>query len=192
LRARHLFIVFYLMVKGLVVFTLNQGTKVMKTEAMNIEEQRKIKKEKAERKARWVETRARKLLKKAQEIEDSWPKDIIHDIAFLTQPGHIPMRARIIRQHDKVLRLREEAKRLLEKAENIRIYGSRIKGDAERAREEKREKLDREVQIGSRVFCSLYGWGEILKVFKKSYRVKFDRGFVLTVDKVLFELRKEE
>ena len=164
----------------------------MGIESVNVEELRRIKIDKAERKARRVESRARRLLKEAQRIEDSWPKDVIHDIAFITQPGHIPMRARIIRQHDKVLRLREEAKRLLEKAENIRIYGSRIKGDAERAREEKREKLDQEVQIGSRVFCPLYGWGEVLKIFKKSYRVKFDRGFVLTVDKVLFELRKED
>jgi len=78
----------------------------MKIRPMNTEEQRKIKKEKAERKARRLETRAKRLLKKAQEIEDSWPKDIIHDIAFITQPGHIPMRARIIRQHDKVLKLR--------------------------------------------------------------------------------------
>ena len=163
----------------------------MKTEVMNTEEQRKIKKEKAERKARRVESRARRLLKEAQRIEDSWPKDVIHDIAFNTQPGHIPLRARIIRQHDKVLRLREEAKRLLEKAENIRIYGSRIKGDAERAREEKREKLDQEVQIGSRVYCPLYGWGEVLRIYKKSYKVKFDRGFVLTVDKVLCQLERE-
>jgi len=159
---------------------------------MNIEEQRKIKKEKAERKAKRIETRAKRLLKEAQRIEESWPKDVIHDIAFITQPGHIPMRARIIRQQEKVFALREEAKKLFEKAENIRIYGSRVKGDAERAREEKREKLDREVQVGSRVFCPLYGWGEVLKIFKKSYRVKFDRGFVLTVDKVLFELKKEE
>jgi len=158
---------------------------------MNIEEQRKIKKEKAERKARRLESKAKRLLKQVQEIEDSWPKDVIHDIAFNTQPGHIPMRAKIIRQHDKVLRLREEAKRLLEKAENIRIYGSKVRGDAERVREEEREKLDQEVQIGSRVFCPLYGWGKVLKIFKKSYRVKFDRGFVFTADKVLFELRKE-
>jgi len=161
----------------------------MKTKAMNIEEQRKIKKEKAERRAERIETKARRLLKEAQRIEDSWPKDVIHDIAFITQPGHIPMRARIIRQHDKVLRLREEAKRLLEKAENIRIYGSRVRGDAERVREEKRERLDQEVQIGSRIYCPLYGWGEVLRIYKKSYRVKFDRGFILTVDKVLFELR---
>ena len=159
---------------------------------MNTEEQGKIKKEKAERKARRLEARARRLLKKAQEIEDSWPKDIIHDIAFITQPGHIPMRARIIRQQEKVFALREEAKKLFEKAENIRIYGSRVKGDAERAREEKRKKLDQEIQIGSRVFCPLYGWGEILKIYKKSYRVKFDRGFVLTVDKYLFELKREK
>jgi len=63
----------------------------MKTEAMNTEEQRKIKKEKAERRAKRIETRAKRLLKKAQEIEDSWPKDIIHDIAFLTQPGRFPL-----------------------------------------------------------------------------------------------------
>jgi len=163
----------------------------MKTEAMNTEEQRKIKKEKAERRAKRIEARARRLLKEAQEIEDSWPKDIIHDIAFLTQPGRFPLRERYYKQRDKVNQLREEAKKLFEKAENIRIYGSRVKGDAERAREEKREKLDQEVQIGSRVYCPIYGWGEVLKVFKKSYRVKFDRGFVLTVDKVLFELRKE-
>jgi len=186
---RHFFVAFYLMEMDLVVFTLNQGTKAMKTEAMKIEEQREIKKEKAERKAKRIEARARRLLKAAQRIEDSWPKGIIHDIAFITQPGHIPLRAKINRQHDKVLRLREEAKKLFEKAENIRIYGSRVKGDAERAREEKREKLDQDVQIGSRVFCPIYGWGEVLKIFKKSYSVKFDRGFVLTVDKVLFELR---
>jgi len=158
---------------------------------MNTEEQRKIKKEKAERRAKRIEARARRLLKEAQRIEDSWPKDIIHDIAFITQPGHIPLRAKINRQHDKVLRLREEAKRLFEKAENVRTWGSRVKGDAEKEREERRKELDREIQIGSRVFCPLYGWGEILKIHKKSYRVKFDRGFVLTVDKVLFELRKE-
>jgi len=159
---------------------------------MNIEEQRKIKKEKAERKARRLESKARRLLKKAQDIEDSWPKDVIHDIAFNTQPGHIPLRARIIRQQEKVFALREEAKKLFKKAENVRIYGSRVKGDAEREREEKRKKLDKEVQVGSRIFCPLYGWGRVLKIFKKSYRVKFDRGFVLTVDKVLFELRKGE
>jgi len=163
----------------------------MKTEAMNTEEQRKIKKEKAERRAKRIETRARRLLKEAQEIEGSWPKDIIHDIAFITQPGHIPLRAKIIRQHDKVLRLREEAKRLLEKAENIRIWGSRVRGDAERAREEEREKLDKEVQVGSRIFCPLYGWGKVLRIYKKSYRVKFERGFSLTVDKVLCQLERE-
>jgi len=53
------------------------------------------------------------------------------------------------------------------------------------------KELDQEVQIGSRVYCPLYGWGEVLRIYKKSYRVKFDRGFVLTEDKVLFELRKE-
>ena len=164
----------------------------MGIESVNVEELRRIKIDKAERKARRVESRARRLLKEAQRIEDSWPKDVIHDIAFNTQPGHIPLRARIIRQHDKVLKLREEAKRLLEKAENIRIWGSRVRGDAERAREEKREKLDKEVQVGSRIFCPLYGWGEILKIFKKSYRVEFDRGFVLTVDKSLFELKREK
>jgi len=164
----------------------------MGIESVNVEELRRIKIDKAERKARRVETRARRLLKEAQRIEDSWPKDIIHDIAFNTQPGHIPLRARIIRQQDKVLKLREEAKRLLEKAENIRIWGSRVRGDAEREREEKREKLDKEVQVGSRIFCPLYGWGEILKIFKKSYRVKFERGFSLTVDKSLFELKREK
>ena len=164
----------------------------MGIESVNVEELRRIKIDKAERKARRVETKARRLLKEAQRIEDSWPKDVIHDIAFNTQPGHIPLRARIIRQHDKVLKLREEAKRLLEKAENIRIWGSRVRGDAERAREEKREKLDKEVQVGSRIFCPLYGWGKILKIFKKSYRVEFDRGFSLTVDKSLFELKREK
>ena len=164
----------------------------MGIESVNVEELRRIKIDKAERKARRVETKARRLLKEAQRIEDSWPKDVIHDIAFLTQPGRFPFRERFFRQQDKVLKLRAEAKKLFEKAENIRIYGSRVKGDAERAREEKREKLDKEVQVGSRIFCPLYGWGEILKIYKKSYRVKFERGFSLTVDKSLFELKREK
>ena len=141
---------------------------------MTKEELRKFRKERADRRAKQLENWAYNKEKKAKQIEDSWP-DFIHDIAFNTQPGHIPFRARIIKQQEKVFQLREEAKRLREKAKNIRIYKSRVKGDAEARRELERKEQDKIIKEGDYVYSILYGRKAIVqKVFKKSYRLKFD------------------
>jgi len=135
---------------------------------MTKEELRKFRKERADRRAKQLENWAYNKEKKAKQIEDSWP-DFIHDIAFNTQPGHIPFRARIIKQQEKVFQLREEAKRLREKAKNVRIYKSRVKGDAEARRELERKEQDKIIKEGDYVYSILYGRKAIVqKVFKKA------------------------
>ena len=103
------------------------------------------------------------------------------DIAFNTQPGHIPIRARIIKQDDRAFESLNTARRFEEKADSLRTV--RVKGDAEKKRQAKREKLDTLLSKGSRVHDFCFGPGEIIGVYKKSYRIKFDSGGTYARDK---------
>lgn len=49
-------------------------------------------------------------------------------------------------------------------------------GDAERRREAKSAANDAVIQTGNcRIFDAVFGTGKIVKVFKKSYRIHWDR-----------------
>ena len=60
-----------------------------------------------------------------------------------------------------------------DKAESLRHV--RVAGDAERRREAERMALDSVLNKGSKVHDLCFGPGEIVGVYKKSYRIKFDR-----------------
>jgi len=154
------------------------------SQSMDKEELREYRYQKARKRADRLEEWADKKLKKAKQIEDSWP-DCIHDIAFCTQPGHIPMRARINRQQEKVFQLREEAKKLQERAEGVMEYKTRVAGDAEAMRELQRKEQDAIIGVGTKIYAILYGRkGIVEKVFKKSYRIRFaDINHPVTMDK---------
>ncbi len=55
--------------------------------------------------------------------------------------------------------------------------------DAERAREAQRAELDKVIGIGSKVYDFAYGDGEVVKVNKKTYMIKWASGGQFTRDK---------
>uniref|UniRef100_A0A6M3LVB4 Uncharacterized protein n=1 Tax=viral metagenome TaxID=1070528 RepID=A0A6M3LVB4_9ZZZZ len=159
---------------------LEQGQAAMYEKSMGIfcvgcepkdtEEIRACRLAKAERKAERYEGWAEKREQKATAQLNSYPS-IRHDYAFNTQPGHIPFRAKMIASDDRAFDSLRTAKRMRDKAESLRNV--RIAGDAENRRQTIREKLDTLISKGSKVYDAVFGPGEVLGVYKKSYRVKF-------------------
>jgi hypothetical protein len=141
-------------------------------EPKDIEEIRAFRLEKAERKAERYEEWAAKREHKASAQLNSMP-EIRHDWAFITQPGHIPLRARMNVADDRAYESLNVAEGFRNKAESLRHV--RVAGDAERKRQTEREALDKIIQKGSRVYDVIFGEGEVVGVYTKSYRVKFDR-----------------
>lgn len=70
---------------------------------------------KAERRRDWAAGRT----SKAQALQSATPDSLRHDWAFITQPGHIPERARMIRRDDKAHEHRAMAVNHESKAEGI-------------------------------------------------------------------------
>jgi len=137
---------------------------------------------KAEKKADRLLARADRLDNEA--AQKAAPLEAMRgDTAFFTQPGQSPFRDRIFRSYDKAGELAQEARKARERADGIMRYKTAVAGDAERRRQAKREALDVIFGKGSRVYDPVGGEGTIISVHKKSYRVKFDRGFTWARDK---------
>lgn len=139
-------------------------------EPKETEEIRAFRLEKAERKAEKYEEWADKREHKANAQLNSH-SEVRHDLAFITQPGHIPMRAQMIKSDDKAIESLQVAEGFRNKAENLRNV--RVVGDAERNRQIKREALDQLISKGSKVYDAVFGEGEVLSIHKKSYRIAF-------------------
>jgi hypothetical protein len=74
-----------------------------------------------------------------------------------------------------------------EKAENILLFSTRVRGDAEREREMKRKEMDEKIKVGQVVYDFAYGAAEVLKINKKTYTLKF-KTFTTTRDKIFVKL----
>lgn len=113
------------------------------------------------------------------------------DIAFNTQPGHIPERARAIRRTEKAWEHSETAARFEAKAENLRHV--RVAGDAERRHQARRDVNDTAIAKGSKIVDAVFGTGTVLGIFKKSYRIKWNRsGSVFARDKMFVRAVKRD
>lgn len=140
-------------------------------EPKEVEDIRAFRLEKAERKAERYEGWAAKRKEKANRDLNSYPS-IRHDWAFITQPGHIPFRARMNRADDRAFESLKVAEGFEAKAESLRNV--RVAGDAERNRQARREALDNLISKGSKVMDAVFGAGKVIGVYKKSYRIEFD------------------
>lgn len=158
-------------------------------EPKDIEEIRSFRLAKAEKKAERYEEWADKREEKATAALNSYPS-IRHDWAFITQPGHIPARARMIASDDRAYESLNIAQGIRHKADSLRHI--RVAGDAERKRQAMRDHLDQIINKGSRVEDFAYGPGEVVGVYSKSYRIKFDRGFTYSRDKSYIIPLKQE
>lgn len=95
------------------------------------------------------------------------------DWAWMSQPGHLPGRAREIAKHERALGSLAVADKMEAKAERLRASVA-VAGDAEIARQAKREAVAPKLTVGARVFTHLYGFGSVEKINRKTARVLFD------------------
>lgn len=133
------------------------------------EEIRAYRQERADTKADRYEAWAEKREQDAMAKLNSYPT-MRHDIAFVTQPGHIPARARMNRADERAYESLKIADGMREKAENLRHV--RVKGDAARADEKTREHVRTWIRIGMIVDTGFGGEAEVLRVNKKTARLK--------------------
>lgn len=115
------------------------------------------------------------------------------DYAFWTEPvktdhysagRHTRLREKLRNKDIKRLHLTEEARQLREKADTAERSGARIAGDAARRDQAIREQRDQAISVGSRVTDVCFGEGEVVRVHRKSYTVKWDRGSTFSRDKI--------
>ena len=150
-----------------------------KLNAMNPEELREHRQEILDRRSEKYEERAKKKLEKAEKLDKEL--DPYKDWQFVTQPilvghhsekRHRNLKRKISNKMDKIQELRNEAKELMEKTGRK----ARVKGDAERARQKKREELDKVIVKGSKVVDFAFGLGVVTRVNKKTYTIQFESG----------------
>ena len=114
------------------------------------------------------------------------------DHAFNTQPGHIPLRARVIAQENRAFESLQVAERLENKAASVRR--GRVAGAAARDDEAHREALRAALTPGMTVHTDHYGDGVLKRVYTKSARVTVTRNNLasdVTVDLIFVSKVKE-
>ena len=150
------------------------------------------------RKAERLEARAHTRRRKASNLDaDVESGSNGHDYAFWTQPAMSHnSTVRAFENHRERLRgkmrkaggLRSEATELERRAQSLRATPA-VKGDAERARQQYREKQDQIITVGSPVIRP--GWavsdGYVIKVNRKTYTVEWQGGGTYAVDKTFVE-----
>lgn len=158
-----------------------------------VEEVRAGRQQKLDRKIARYLAKAQKLEKQAEEKQGEF-KECAKDWAWVTQPNIATSRGRAFsRQRERVIagyengmRLSVKAQELREHAEGLKTAGVSVKGDAERSRQEKRERADSMYTVGSKVRDWCFGIGEVVKVNKKTYTVRFEKGSQFARDKSFF------
>lgn len=120
---------------------------------------------KAERYDEWARKR-----KERAEASLSSHAEYRHDWAFITQPGHIPARARMIAADDRAYESLKKAHEMERKAASLRA-GIRVKGEAERKYEQRREKVLSWLKVGMEVNC-MYGQRTVTKINRKTARLE--------------------
>lgn len=140
---------------------------------INTEEIREYRQERADRKADRYQGWAAKRKERANAQLNSHP-EIRHDIAFITQPGHIPFRARMNRQDGKAFESLEVADRMETKAASLRHV--QVKGDAEKKHEARREAVRAWIKPGMMVIALSSNPVEVFKVNKKTATIKGNFG----------------
>jgi len=141
---------------------------------------RELRQEAADRRADRYEEWASKREERATAVLNSH-KDIRSDIAFNTQPGHIPFRARLIAQDDRAYESLNVAQSFREKADRLRHV--RVAGDAQRAHDAKDAEVRAKLSPGK-----MADWMgrpfKVLKVNKKTATLEsgYDGGHPFRVE----------
>lgn len=131
-----------------------------------VEEIRAVRQEAADRRADRLEEWADKRQAKANALH-ARNEPYRGDIAFNTQPGYIPERARVIARTEKAFEHQAVADGFQERADRLRS-GVRVAGDAEARRQEARDRIRPLLKVGMKVDTGIYGSGIVSKINKKT------------------------
>lgn len=104
-----------------------------------------------------------------------------------SEKRHRRMLDKIHNKIGKEIEYDKKAKYHKQKAENILLFSTRVRGDAEREREIKRKEMDEKIKVGQVVCDFAYGAGEVMKINKKTYTLKF-KTFTTTRDKTYIKM----
>ncbi|MFA5385740.1 MAG: hypothetical protein WC364_13985 [Eubacteriales bacterium] len=137
-------------------------------EPKDSEEIRGYRQEAADRRADRYDGWAEKRKEKASAQLNSYP-EIRHDIAFCTQPGHIPFRDRMNKADERAFQSLQVAQRMEAKADSLRHV--RVKGDAEKRWQSVRDFNLTRFKVGDAVDTGIYGRGTIVKFNKKTVKI---------------------
>lgn len=137
------------------------------------EEIRAVRTEAAERRADRLDGWAEKREERAAATLDVGSEHYSRDWAFITQPGHIPARARWIAKQEREFENMRTAQAMRAKANSLR-NGVRVAGDAEARHEAEREFVRGWIAVGLRVETAHYGTGTVRKVNRKTASVECD------------------
>jgi len=132
------------------------------------EEIRAYRQEAADHKADKYEEWAGKRVKKATATLNH-NRTYTDDIAFNTQPGRFPLRTRVIKQNDNAYESLAIAEHFKEKSKSLRHV--RVKGDAEKKWQAKRDFNLSWLKVGMLVNTGIYGEGVVQKINKKTARI---------------------
>lgn len=132
------------------------------------EEIREYRQEASNRRADKYEEWAAKRERKANAQLNNYP-NMRRDYAFITQPGHIPFRAKMIAADDRAYQSLRIAQDFKAKAKSLRNV--RVKGDAERNREQQKQEVLSWLKIGDKVDTVIYGQGIVKKINKKTAKI---------------------
>ena len=123
---------------------------------------------KAEAKAEKYDAWAAKREQRASAQLNSYP-EIRHDTAFCTQPGRIPFRERMNKADARAFESLEVANGMRSKAQSLRHV--RVKGDADTARQARREAVLSWLKVGMEVDTGIYHRGIVRKINRKTAKI---------------------
>jgi len=155
-------------VGGQAMYEKTTGIFCLGCEPKDSEETRMFRQQKADRKADRLDDWASKRVQTANQQLNSHP-EIRHDWAFITQPGHIPFRARMFKADDRAFESLAKANSMRARANSLRNV--RVKGDADKRRDARRESVRSWLQVGMTVNTAHFGTGKVLKINKNTAKI---------------------
>lgn len=125
----------------------------------------------------WAEARERRAASYQDRSDSLMGRDSSGraDWALVTQPGYIPQRAQANRAQERAWEESNVADKHRERAASLRA-SVRVAGDAEAAREEKREKARAWLRVGMDVKSPMWGVGVVVKINKKTLSMRLSDG----------------
>ncbi len=159
-----------LQVNDIVMYEKHVGIFCLNCAPQEPNEIRSYRQDAADKRASKLDEWAEKREQAANKQLNTYP-EIRHDLAFITQPGRIPFRDRMNQADNRALESLTVAQNMRNKADNLRHV--KVAGDAERARQQRRDVALQWLKVGMTVRNPIYSIGTVERINKKTAKVNY-------------------